>query len=264
MMPKLSIITVNLNNAAGLQKTMESVFAQTFMDFEYIIIDGGSTDGSKELIENHANKFVYWVSEKDNGIYNAMNKGIVKAKGEYLLFLNSGDYFNEISVMECLIKNSEEKDIVYGDIVYKDEFNKNVVASPDVLSLKYLFNITIPHPCTLIHKTLFDCIGSYNESITICADWAFFLDSIIKNNASYKHINKIITIFPLGGISSKASSHALVDAERMNYLRSNYPIILDEYNRLMMLEQKMNLLQKSRLIKFLRKIFPGLSHVIAN
>src|SRR5690242_21925905 len=89
---KLSIITVNFNNAAGLQRTMDSAFHQTFTDYEYVIIDGGSTDGSKDLIKNHANKLVYWVSEKDNGVYQAMNKGIVRAKGDYLLFLNSGDY----------------------------------------------------------------------------------------------------------------------------------------------------------------------------
>ncbi len=88
-MLKLSIITINLNNLAGLQKTMQSVFEQTFTDYEYIVIDGGSTDGSKEYIEQHSDKLAYWVSEKDKGIYNAMNKGIIKAGGDYLLFLNS-------------------------------------------------------------------------------------------------------------------------------------------------------------------------------
>jgi len=83
---KLSIITVNLNNAAGLQKTIESVITQTFTDYEYIIIDGGSTDGSVDVIKQHADKITYWVSEPDKGIYNAMNKGILQAKGEYCLF----------------------------------------------------------------------------------------------------------------------------------------------------------------------------------
>ena len=97
-MPKLSIITVNLNKAKGLQKTIESVIFQTFTDYEYIIIDGGSTDGSKQIIEQYADKITYWVSEPDSGIYNGMNKGIKVAKGEYCLFLNSEDYLlsNEI------------------------------------------------------------------------------------------------------------------------------------------------------------------------
>ncbi|MDR2910496.1 MAG: glycosyltransferase [Bacteroidales bacterium] len=89
---KLSIITINLNNVAGLQKTIESVVKQTFTDYEYIVIDGGSTDGSADIIKQHANKITYWVSEPDKGIYNAMNKGIRVAKGEYCLFLNSGDW----------------------------------------------------------------------------------------------------------------------------------------------------------------------------
>ena len=88
---KLSVITINYNNAEGLAKTMDSVFRQRFSDFEYIVIDGGSTDGSKDLIVNNQDKIAYWCSEKDSGIYNAMNKGIREASGEYLLFLNSGD-----------------------------------------------------------------------------------------------------------------------------------------------------------------------------
>ncbi len=90
---KLSIITVNLNNKDGLQKTIDSVISQTFKDFEWIVIDGGSTDGSKELIEKYSDYISYWVSEPDKGIYNAMNKGIKVAKGDYLEFLNSGDIF---------------------------------------------------------------------------------------------------------------------------------------------------------------------------
>lgn len=98
-MPKLTIITINLNNKAGLQTTIDSVIAQTYKDFEWIIIDGGSTDGSKELIEKYTNYIKYWVSEPDKGIYNAMNKGIKVAEGEYLQFLNSGDSLFSNSVL---------------------------------------------------------------------------------------------------------------------------------------------------------------------
>ena len=110
-LPKLSIITVNLNNKAGLQKTIESVFSQTFTDYEYLVIDGGSEDGSKELIKKYENKFVYWVSEKDKGIFNAMNKGILKASGEYLLFLNSGDYFYDSAVLDDVFDKAASTDI---------------------------------------------------------------------------------------------------------------------------------------------------------
>ena len=108
---KLSIITINYNNLAGLQKTIESVVSQTFRDFEWIVIDGGSVDGSRELIERYANSFSYWVSEPDKGIYNAMNKGIVVAKGDYLLFLNSGDWLCDEMALERSFSHHPTKDI---------------------------------------------------------------------------------------------------------------------------------------------------------
>src|SRR5688500_2837476 len=120
-MPKLSIITINLNNISGLIKNFDSVFEQTFKDLEYIIIDGGSTDGSKEIIEKNAAKFSYSVSEKDKGIYNAMNKGIVKEKGEYIYFLNSGDYLVNNEVIDKVFHETEDKDIIYGDVIVADK-----------------------------------------------------------------------------------------------------------------------------------------------
>jgi len=86
MSTKLSIITINYNNCAGLKRTIDSVVSQSFKDYEWIVIDGGSKDGSKDLIEQYSDSFTYWVSEPDNGIYNAMNKGIEKANGEWMLF----------------------------------------------------------------------------------------------------------------------------------------------------------------------------------
>ena len=88
---RLSIITINYNNREGLRKTIESVVNQTYRNFEYIIIDGGSTDGSVEVVKEYADRISYWVSEPDNGIYNAMNKGVLAANGKYIQFLNSGD-----------------------------------------------------------------------------------------------------------------------------------------------------------------------------
>lgn len=115
---KLSIITVNLNNLEGLKKTYDSVVCQTFTDYEWLVIDGGSTDGSREFIEQHQDKFAYWCSEPDKGIFNAMNKGIVRAKGEYLNFMNSGDCFAcEETVAEVFGKN-RTADILYGYSFY--------------------------------------------------------------------------------------------------------------------------------------------------
>ena len=117
---KLSIITVNLNNCDGLQKTIDSVVSQTFKDFEWIVIDGGSTDGSKELIEQYADHFTYWVSEPDKGIYNAMNKGIRVAKGDYLQFLNSGDYLYDRTTLEKCLLPQNNADVIYGNLYLTD------------------------------------------------------------------------------------------------------------------------------------------------
>ena len=113
---KLSIITVNLNNLEGLKRTYESVVCQTFTDYEWIVIDGGSTDGSREFIEQHQDKFAYWCSEPDKGIYNAMNKGIMRAKGEYLNFMNSGDCFASNDTLIRVLVDERNEDIIYGYI----------------------------------------------------------------------------------------------------------------------------------------------------
>ena len=102
---KLSIITINYNNLAGLQRTIDSVVCQTWHDYEWIIIDGGSSDGSKELIEQYQEYITYWCSEPDKGIYNAMNKGIDHAHGDYLIFMNSGDAF---ASKKCIRKSVRE------------------------------------------------------------------------------------------------------------------------------------------------------------
>ncbi|MBS1737220.1 MAG: glycosyltransferase, partial [Bacteroidetes bacterium] len=188
-MPKLSIITVNLNNLLGLQKTMQSVLEQTFTDYEYIIIDGGSTDGSKEYIAQHSNKLAYWVSEKDKGIYNAMNKGIKQSKGKYLLFLNSGDFFIRESVLSNLFSNKIDTDLVYcdvlwceGDKVWKGDF-------PSKLTLKYFVNASLPHQATLIKRELFNLVGLYDETIKISSDWKFFVLAIYMYKCTYSKID---------------------------------------------------------------------------
>ena len=116
-MPKLSVITINFNNAIGLEKTIKSVIEQKFTDFEFVIIDGDSSDGSKEIIKKYSNKISYWVSEKDKGIYNAQNKGIERAIGEYCLFLNSGDYLVDTTVFQTVFSEKRTQDIIYGDMI---------------------------------------------------------------------------------------------------------------------------------------------------
>ena len=120
---KISIITINFNNCKGLVQTLDSVAQQTYNNYEHIIIDGASTDGSKSIIEQYKNKnphVTYWVSEKDEGIYNAMNKGITHAQGQYLLFLNSGDYI-EPNILEQAATSLTGTDIIYGNLYFISE-----------------------------------------------------------------------------------------------------------------------------------------------
>ncbi|WP_373940767.1 glycosyltransferase [Polaribacter sejongensis] len=140
----ITIITINYNNLLGLKKTMQSVFDQTYKDVEYVIIDGGSTDGSKEYILDNAEKLAYWVSEPDNGIYNAMNKGIAKATGEYLLFLNSGDFLCDNYVLSKFSLELKDADIYYGNLI-KVRQNGSFLKSkgPDAEKITILTFITV-------------------------------------------------------------------------------------------------------------------------
>jgi glycosyltransferase involved in cell wall biosynthesis len=151
---KLSIITINYNNLEGLKRTYESVVSQTCQDFEWIIIDGGSTDGSKDFIEEHQAQFAYWCSEPDKGIYNAMNKGIVKATGEYLQFLNSGDNLVDDKVIEEFLALGWEEDVVSGDIILDGDINE-IRYNPDEEELDFdrmRSGAGVTHPSSYIKK----------------------------------------------------------------------------------------------------------------
>ena len=198
---KLSIITINYNNKSGLQKTIDSVICQTWRDFEWIIIDGGSTDGSKELIEQYQQHFSYWCSEPDKGVYNAMNKGIAKAKGEYLQFLNSGDSFHQTDVLERVSTYlAQNIDIVYGDLNYVSENSNFVVRYPEKLSIHYFLIHSIGHPSSYIKAELLKNNG-YREEFKIVSDWYRFLEWF-RERRIFHHINVLVTDYDTTGISS--------------------------------------------------------------
>lgn len=154
MKPKISIITINYNNLEGLKRTIESVVNQTWQEFEYLIIDGGSTDGSVEYIESKSEHVDYWVSEPDKGVYHAMNKGIAKSSGEYLLFLNSGDHFYNKKVLAQNCQEIKDSSIIYFDLQVVEEQKMFIKEYPSVLSFSYFLNDTLPHPATFIKKKL--------------------------------------------------------------------------------------------------------------
>lgn len=256
-MPELSIITINLNNTAGLQKTFASVFDQSFKDFEYIVIDGGSSDGGKEIIENNSAKLSYWVSEKDKGVYNAMNKGIVKAKGEYLLFLNSGDYLAGKEVLEELMTLTDNKDIVYGDVLIDREENPFIKVVPDTLVFSFFITDALPHQGVFFKKRLFTDLGLYNESLQIVADWEFSMNAICRFHASYKHAPVLVTVFNTEGICSREENYPLMDQEKREVLAKHYPAFLSDYEAMKANSGNLKIIHNSRFWK-LRNYLSGL------
>ena len=150
-MPLLSIITINLNNRKGLSKTIKSVIKQTYRSIEYIIIDGGSEDGSIELIESYAARLSFWSSEKDSGVYEAMNKGVLRSRGNYLLFLNSGDFLLEPTTISQVFAAEQSADILLGRChISKGGEVVHITDPPNEITFGYLYNIGLNHQSTFI------------------------------------------------------------------------------------------------------------------
>jgi glycosyltransferase involved in cell wall biosynthesis len=204
MMPKLSIITINYNNLEGLKKTIESVSSQTCKEFEYLIIDGGSTDGSVAYIESKSDAIDYWISEPDKGIYHAMNKGIELATGEYILFINSGDHLFSNKVVKSVEQYLKSYDVVYFNLQIISEDNRVKIHSlPDKLKFSDFFIDSWPHPSTFTKRELFYKVGLYDEDLKIFSDWKFMILALFKYQCSYLKVDEILSTFYLGGISSQ-------------------------------------------------------------
>ncbi len=200
---KLSIVTINYNNLVGLKKTIDSVVAQTLRDYEWIVIDGGSTDGSKELIEQYQSHFAYWCSEPDKGIYNAINKGISHAHGDFVQFLNSGDWLFEDTTLEKVFSQIDNKnDIYYGDMVQVNDGEKlNPLSYPDELGFFFFPYNNICHQATFYRRSLFDN-NPYDESFFIVSDWAMNIKLLLEG-CTFKHLNQNIVYYDNCGRSSE-------------------------------------------------------------
>lgn len=227
---KLSIITINYNNAKGLDKTLQSVINQNSQDFEYVVVDGNSSDESEKIIDSHKNYIDKWISEPDSGVYNAMNKGIRMASGDYLLFLNSGDKLADQNVIaEILPSLKNNEDIIYGNLIYSlNELPQTLFTPPKNIDLTYFLNSFLPHPSSFIKKNLFQKIGFYNEKFKIISDWEFFLRAIVINKASYLHIDEVISDFDNSGISSDSENEKLIRKEKQAVYEELFPNLQNE------------------------------------
>ena len=235
---KLTIITINYNNAAGLKKTLDSVAIQTCTDFEHIIVDGASTDNSVDIIRSYTqvpianNRKITWLSEPDTGIYNAMNKGVQLAKGEYTLMLNSGDYLVDEHVVEKVLSLFDGTDIIQGNTIedisnkkYRNRgYGKSDIDFFDVMK-GYLL-----HQATFCRRDLFDRYGMFDESYKIIGDTKFFMTCLGKENASFKYIDLDVSNYDMTGIS--AEMHGLWAERRIvEYKRMRSELYSERLNR---------------------------------
>lgn len=239
MNSKISIITINYNNSEGLQKTIDSVIKQTFKNFEFIIVDGGSSDGSKDLLLPLEND-IKWISEPDNGIYHAMNKGINMSTGNYLLFLNSGDYLiNNDIIGQIDHRIDGNHSIYYSDIIFSDlTGDDRKVIFPEELTFDFFFTNNLSHQATFIKRMLFHELFFYNENFKIVSDWEFLIYAICKQNVSYKHLNIITTIYDGTGLSSNPVNSKLIEVERNITMKAYFPAFITDYAILSQLKEK--------------------------
>ncbi len=238
-MAKLSIITINRNNAAGLRKTMESVFSQIYRDFEYIVVDGASDDGSVEVVKEFEQKinpslqggdgvgFFTWISEPDTGIYNAMNKGIEIAEGKrfvnsfnrsersecenkvikdcYVLMLNSGDYLVDEHVIERIMPELHTEEIIQGNVIedYPDKTIRFRGYGKSDISFVDAMGANFPHQAMFIKLSTMREYGYYDDSYKKSSDTYFFIKVLAFGNATFRYVDLDITNFDPNGISSK-------------------------------------------------------------
>lgn len=222
---KLSVITVNYNDKEGLLKTVQSVVGQSFKDYEYIIIDGGSTDGSVEVLEKYAGKITYWVSEPDKGIYNAMNKAIDVANGEYCIFMNSGDTFCASTTIANVFACGRSDDIICGNTITIEKRKQ----APEEITFKYLFSNTICHQSAFIRTSLM-AKYKYDEKYKIVSDRKFFLQALILDNCSYANVPVDIVNYDITGYSAENPVQSRMEYDQV--LKELFPIrILYDYGR---------------------------------
>jgi glycosyltransferase involved in cell wall biosynthesis len=224
MPAKISIITVVFNGEKVLQRTIDSILYQNFKDIEYIIIDGNSKDRTKEIIEGNKNTISKWISEPDNGLYDAMNKGLRIANGEYILFLNAGDQFFENNTISKIFELDYDADIYYGETMIVDETGKEIglrrLKAPEVLNWNSLINgMLVCHQSFIMRRKL---APEYNLKYKIAADYAWMLECL-KRSKTIVNTHLIISRFLDGGLNKSNIVTAL--QERFGVMAKHYGLL---------------------------------------
>lgn len=235
---RLSIITINKNNEMGLEKTIRSVASQTFKDFEYIVVDGASSDDSVQVIKSHEGDFAHlkWVSEPDKGIYNAMNKGIRMASGDYVQILNSADCLASENVTERMLAALDKEgapSIIYGNMVKCFPDGHRMVdrcfAGEEITMLGF-YTGTLNHDPAYIRRSLFEKYGYYDEKLKIVSDWKWYLQAVVFGGERPQYVDLEVTLFDMTGVSE--TNVDLCKEERKLVLEQLIPrAVLMDYER---------------------------------
>ncbi len=219
-MKKVTVVTINYNNAFGLQKTIESVVKQPLFkeNVEYIVIDGGSKDESVSKIRKYESSINYWISEKDNGIFHAMNKGLEVATGEYIIYMNSGDTFCNDVISEFLM-NKLTADLVYGDYYLESKSGNQYQKQTETLDFAYLISKTICHQALFMKRTLCEKYP-FEYNFHIIGDWMQLFKIMKYENPKVDYINKPICVYNIDGLSIQQDALRL--EQRDQFLKLNY------------------------------------------
>jgi glycosyltransferase involved in cell wall biosynthesis len=235
---KISIITVVYNGEKHLEQTIQSVINQTYTNIEYIIIDGGSTDGTVDIIKKYEDKISYWISEKDNGIYDAMNKGLAVATGDIIGLLNSDDFYIDNLVIENIVHEFQTRkvDSVYADLIYINNQNKVVryYDSSKFTPNKFQYGLMPAHPTFFARKEVYDKFGNFRLDFKIAADFEILARFLYSNNISFSYIQKPLVKMRTGGVSNSFSSIWINSLEqlkacKLNNIKTNIFKILLKY-----------------------------------
>jgi len=206
-----SVITICMDEASCIRRTCDSISKQCFVGFEWIVVDGGSTDGTLEILKEYEGDINYLISESDSGIYNAMNKGASKATGDYLIFMNGGDCFASSDAL-LLASQAPDAKMLYGDIYLGDRCG-NLITYPDFLGVDYMLSNRISHQATFYARDVFELAGGYDESFQISADYDLYVRLLKLQKISYYHIPHPIAIFDLKGVSNRGDFRSLKKQE---------------------------------------------------
>ncbi len=202
--PTVSVITVCYNAASTIQRTIDSVAGQTDSDYEFIVIDGGSTDGTVEILKENDAVIDRWVSGPDGGIYDAMNRGAKRARGRYLAFLNADDRYlpHTVQRVKEVIDRGEECDVIYGNMIKVRSLGDEVFEREERPDLGRMpKGMGIFHPAAFVKRTVFEAVGGYDTRYKLAADYALFLQ-LWKEGRSFRHVDAALAFFSLEGVSN--------------------------------------------------------------